>query len=113
MRVRTSCSRESNPRTKLFGETHGAPENATEGNILTEDNGRVIFGQCGTVSRAEFSKCARSSSRTYLIASRTAWYMFIRRVSLPATTSFCEGELSSSIQRRPGVRSAASRVVRK
>ena len=49
----------------------------------------------------------------YLIASRTAWYIFIFRVSRPAKALLGGPERPSSIQRSPGVRNAESRVLRK
>jgi hypothetical protein len=51
--------------------------------------------------------------KPHLIASRTAWYVFICRVSRPPTIFLDIPDASSSAHARPGVRSAVSRVVRR
>ena len=95
---------------------HGAAEDAPEGHILPEHDGRIVSAECdaeGVEKAITRPSGAGGASRTrlgaYLNASRIAWYMFILRVSRP-TTSRAGSASEGSSHRRPAVRSATSRV---
>jgi len=67
-------------QTKIAGSPWYT-EYTSEGNILSEYDSRVIFHHSNADEHSSENKFPRKRSMTHLIASRTAWYVFILRVS--------------------------------